>query len=268
MRSTLDLTTIAGVNPFLAVGAAGTGNLYASNNALIKTEGVTVALNPGSVGTATINNSQWNALGMAVGGSGQGALNLLNNSILTSTDSVIGNSTGAVGDAVVSASTWTISGPLAIGRDGGVGHLSITNGGSVTLTPNASALILGFNGGDGTIVVSGPNSTLNVNNAGSFIALGDDEKGAMTVENQGVVRTRVLLLGDETGENFTVAAEAKTGGVISIGNTIIMNLGSTLRATSGGAVTVGTVAAVANAIRIDEGAKNSGRRSNRRQPDQ
>ena len=89
-------------------------------------------------GTVTVDGagSSWtNSESLTIGWRGSGTLAIENGGSVSNTDSILGVQTGSIGTVTVtsSGSTWECTGDLALGGSsgGGVGHLNISEGGTL-----------------------------------------------------------------------------------------------------------------------------------------
>jgi T5SS/PEP-CTERM-associated repeat protein len=136
-----------------------------------------------------LSSTQWSASGqMLVGWFGEGVLEIDGTdgqSALSTNGGQIGAQEGSQGFAFVEGSfgQWTNVGDLVIG-DAGAGTLTISSFGTVSTT---TLTTLGeFASAHGTLVVSGPGSSLS---SGSAIRVGNLGAGSMTIEDGGSVST-------------------------------------------------------------------------------
>lgn len=158
----------------------------------------------GDVQPGPVASPDWVVGGdLIVGDAAAGALTISNGGSVRNDWAFIGNLNGGVGTLTVTgidgsgnASRWTSLGPVYIGADpGSDGTLRILNGGvaqSESGTLGASA------GSVGTVVVSGPGSTWNLNTVNAFL-IGSDGKGTLQIDNGGAVRSGQGVIGWNAG---------------------------------------------------------------------
>ncbi|MEZ5874704.1 MAG: M10 family metallopeptidase C-terminal domain-containing protein [Hyphomicrobiales bacterium] len=106
------------------------------------------------------------------------------------------------------------SGDFLIGADG-IGNFTIENGGTVVMTKNDGAFLIGANaGGEGYVTVTGETgpsgkSTLDLSRTGNpgaqpFLAVGASGKGVLNVEDHALLRTQTAYIGLHQGSIGTV----------------------------------------------------------------
>ena len=140
-------------------------------------------------GTVFVQNGGNTSSGLLVGNFGTGSLVVQGQGQLSSGDPVVigflSNSDGTVSDGTVSVngsrSIFTAAGYVEVGAFG-TGKLTIENGGSA-LTDGYLQIGL-FSGGDGTVVVNGPGSSLI---SDGDIVVGGSGTGRLSIENGGAV---------------------------------------------------------------------------------
>ncbi|HEY1935903.1 MAG TPA: hypothetical protein VGG99_28185, partial [Acetobacteraceae bacterium] len=195
----------------LVIGNSGLGTLTVNNGGTIRANGTYdgVGQNSGSFGELVINSggtfvsaATSMAVGSNAGSSGEvivnagGTLQFTEASqsgtqaLRIGASGASGTLAAAQGDVLVTgigALLTTNNNPIAVGN-GGVGNLTVSQGGSVVVgTPDSSvdyALALANNGGSGAVTVTGAGSTLTVN---GYLLDGRGGTGSLTIENNGKV---------------------------------------------------------------------------------
>ena len=132
--------------PSLIVGQGGTGTFRATGGAKINTSSFYVGYNSGPAadgdGTLELDGPGTAFVALSdsfhptiIGNQTTGKLSISNGAKLTTGRSYLGYQPNGVGTAEVDGpgSTWTVAQPLELGANGGVGSLSITNGGTVSV---------------------------------------------------------------------------------------------------------------------------------------
>jgi T5SS/PEP-CTERM-associated repeat protein len=192
----------------LIVGGSGQGTLNIMNGgrvAVLNNGDVSVANNPGSSGTVTVDGPASTLMTggrVLVGNQGTGELTISNGGMVTDGEGSAGITPASEGTVTVTdpGSTWNNS-LFSIGTDG-PGTLMIKNGGTVNSN-------LGFVGADsgsvGTVTVSGSGSTWT--NTGG-LTVGQFGTGTLSISNGAVV----MVAG-----GTAVALEEGSVGTISIG---------------------------------------------------
>jgi T5SS/PEP-CTERM-associated repeat protein/autotransporter-associated beta strand protein len=191
------------------VGIQDTGQLTIRGGQTLTSTISVVGAQSGSQGTVTVTEgSTWFNTTLVVGALGSGTLTIENGGhVSTSGNSIIGNLTGPQGPGVGTvtvtggASRWDTSG-LTVGNFGGIGNLTVSDGGLVTSTGG----IIGNSGpqgtGQGTVTVTGGGrwllgaGNLSVGNVGST--------GTLIIANGGEVSSSLGIIGVGPGSQGTV----------------------------------------------------------------
>ena len=185
--------------------------------------------------TGTVPSTLYAASGLVNVGAG-GTISILGNAITAAGTAalVIGNSLQATGILNVSgagALVTTNGHYIVIGNNGGVGTVNVTQGGTmqvgIQFSADAAALV-GSNGGTGGLVVSDAGSTftsvggLNIGNSGLGTLWGN---GSVLVENHGTLNTGRSTVG--VNEGVSIGRAANTQGLLTVTGTgsILSNLG-------------------------------------------
>jgi len=185
--------------------------------------------------TGTVPSTLYAASGLVNVGAG-GTINILGNGITAAGTAAltIGNSLQATGVLNVSgagALVTTNGRYVAIGNNGGIGTVNVTQGGTmqvgIQFAADAAALV-GNSGGTGALVVSDAGSTfasmggLNIGNSGLGTLWGN---GSVLVENHGTLNTGRSTVG--VNEGVTIGRAANTQGLLTVTGTgsILSNLG-------------------------------------------
>ena len=199
-----------------AVGPGGTGTLNIDGGFVINDTGALRAGYSGGTGTVNILN----------GG-------LLQTSVSSATENHIGDGTsptdptgtGAVNisgkNAMGTGSSWTIGpqGELAVGfKTGGTGTVTVSDGGKLSFQNAASQVLVGYQGGTGTVIVDGAGAILD---SSSGITIGASGTGTMTVSNGGAVNAAVnsVIVGYQGG---TGTLNVTTGGTLTSENNVFI----------------------------------------------
>jgi len=185
--------------------------------------GSTIGHNPSSTGTVNVSGagSTWTnkaSLTLSDAG-GDGVLNITGGAVVSNSDSAVGAFNGH-GTVTVDGigSTWTINGDLSVGDvSGGVGTLTVNQGGQVTST---NGFIGDGLGSSGTVEVAGGNATWN--NSGN-VYVGGNSTGAVSAGdlhlfnngNVGAAAVTVWTTGRLTGKGFVQAALVTNHGTLT-----------------------------------------------------
>jgi T5SS/PEP-CTERM-associated repeat protein len=201
----------------LFVGNSGDGMLTISNGATVTSVAVRIGEFTGSIGTVTITGagSTWStgSGNLEVGQSGNGLLTIGTGATVSAVTGYIAAFAGSIGTAVVSGTgaVWTNSASLYVGNSyggaGGIGYLTISNGGAVS---DVNAYIAGTGGtsiGTGTVTVTDGAWT----NTGT-IEVGYFGFGSLTIGTGGTVSDANGIIGVNT---------------ISIGTAVVSGTGAT-----------------------------------------
>jgi T5SS/PEP-CTERM-associated repeat protein len=164
---------------------------------------------------------------LAVGYQNSGSLTIKDGLKLSSNNGYVGYLAGSTGTATVSGtgSAWNMSSALNVGYNG-TGALSVTNGGSVTMTSSLRTFNIG-NGssGSGTVIVDGAASS--VSTLGTFYV---GSRGTLHITNGATV-----TVGDSSNIHDSAGTYINSDG--KTGFTYITNGGKLLSSTSGSANT-------------------------------
>ncbi|MBB1594342.1 autotransporter outer membrane beta-barrel domain-containing protein [Achromobacter sp. UMC46] len=163
----------------------------------------------GEIAPGAVQSPNWTVGGdLIVGDSLNGTLTISNGGSVVNDWAFIGNLTGGVGSLTVSGrdglgtpSTWTSLAPVYIGNESGSnGELRILDGGFARGT---SGSIGGQNGSVGSVVVSGPGSTWELNTTYAF-EIGANGSGTLHIDNGGTVQSGQALIGGGPGSQGSV----------------------------------------------------------------
>ncbi len=201
-----------------AVGSGGTGTLNIDGGFVINDMGALRAGYSGGNGTVNILN----------GG-------LLQTSVSSATENHIGDGTSSTDptgigtvnisgkNALGTGSSWTIGpqGELTVGyMTGGTGTITISDGGKLSFQNAASQVLIGYQGGTGTVIVDGAGATLD---SASGITLGEGagSTGTLTVSNGGAVNAAVnsVIVGYQGGAG---TLNVTTGGTLTSENNVFI----------------------------------------------
>jgi T5SS/PEP-CTERM-associated repeat protein len=166
-------------------GTVGSSGYYWSSNY--------IGNNTGTTGVVTVDGagSAWNCgYYLYVGYYGNGTLAITNGGSVSSGTSYISDASGSAGSVTVDGanSTWTNAGDLYVGGySGGIGTLSITNGGNVSV---AGATYVGWNASMGTIRFGANGGTLTTK---SLWVSPDQLSGTGTINTCGLVSDIALV---------------------------------------------------------------------------
>ena len=153
-------------------------------------------------GTALVQNFGNQSSNLFVGLLDSGNLVVPTQAMLSAGPAVIGFLFASDGNVSVTGpgSVFTVSGDIQVGAFG-TGTLTVQNGGAAAINGYLQMGLLP--GGDGTVVVSGPNSSLMI--SGGDIVVGGSGTGRLTVANGGAVAgTGNVEIGFDVGSNGTV----------------------------------------------------------------
>lgn len=145
---------------------------------------------------------------LVVGDSLSGTLTISGGGSVVNDWAFIGNLNGGVGSLTVSGrdglgtpSTWTSLAQVYIGNESGSnGELRILDGG---LARSASGSIASQNGSVGSVVVSGPGSTWELDRLYAF-EIGANGSGTLQIDNGGAVQSGQALIGGGPGSQGSV----------------------------------------------------------------
>jgi T5SS/PEP-CTERM-associated repeat protein len=207
--------------------AKATGTLTISNGGSMSSGGTgagsIIGHNSTSSGTVNVTGagSTWTnkaSLTLSDAG-GDGFLNILSGGVVSNGDSTLGSfdaHTFVTVDGM--GSTWTISGDLSVGHlFGGVGTVSISEGGQVTST---NAFIADGSGSTGHVDIAGANATWS-NSGNVFVggnATGAVGTGDLHLFNNGAVNAAAVVVwstGLLTGKGFVETTQVTNHGTLS-----------------------------------------------------
>ncbi|MGE8568795.1 MAG: autotransporter outer membrane beta-barrel domain-containing protein [Achromobacter sp.] len=169
----------------------------------------------GEIVPGAIQSPNWNIGGdLIVGDSLNGTLTISDGGSVINDWAFIGNLNGSAGSLTVSGrdglgtpSTWTSLGPVYIGNESGSnGELRILFGG---LAQGTSGSIGVDNGSVGSVVVSGPGSTWELNTASAF-EIGRSGSGTLQIDNGGAVHSGQAVIGASPGSVGSVTVSGPT----------------------------------------------------------
>ena len=174
------------------VGDGGTGKLTISDGGTVTSAGATIGDQAGSSGQVTITGagSNWqDSQYLTVGYGGNGTIKLEDGaSMAVGTDLnlsegaavLLGYEAGTEGKLTVTDATLSVNGQIDIGLDG-KGVMTIEDGATVTsgdaTGENAVGIVVGFDSGGGTLIVSGSGTSL-------------QNDGYLTVANGGLIEIK------------------------------------------------------------------------------
>jgi len=233
----------------LTIGGAGNGALSIANGGHVASGNGIVGNLTGAAGSVVVSgtNSVWLVgstqffpASLTVGDAGNGSVSITNGGNISGeiASAIIGNLAAANGSVVVdgSGSIWQLNQPfgasLIVGGQGN-GSLTISNGGNVS---GISSLIVGNQtGSNGTLTISGANSTLDLSNQlfNSGLFVGVKGNGTLNVDG-GANLTANLVIGVNGTVNQsggTVTDDARPNGGFQTNGTYnldggTLNLGS------------------------------------------
>ncbi|WP_292520581.1 autotransporter domain-containing protein [Mesorhizobium sp.] len=221
---------------YLLVGMAGQGYLtIQSGGAVSNANNGFIGYSASSSGLATVTGagSKWANRGIFVGYHGSGELTIEDGGMVSSLNGYIGDQVGSAGMVTVSGagSTWSSSGDYIIVGVRGFGTLTIENGGAVA---NARGIVGSLEGSQGTVTVSGANSTWT--NTGN-LDVGAAGYGTLAITDGGTVTSVNSAVGDLAGSQGMVtvsgAGSSWTNDHLAVG---VQGGAGTLMIESGGVV--------------------------------
>ncbi|MFC0242445.1 autotransporter outer membrane beta-barrel domain-containing protein [Rhodopseudomonas telluris] len=145
---------------------------------------------------------------------------------ISSANATLGDGTGHAGSVTLSGAgaAWTDTGEVSVGRGGGVGSISVSNGAS--LTTRRLALSTGSwepgSGGQGSLVVTGP-QTVWTNTGGVDIARTAGSTGSLTISNGATAYIRDTGIYTGAGAEITIK---DAGTHVEIGDPTNWNAGA------------------------------------------
>ena len=249
---------------YLTIGASGPGTLNITNGGTVSVgNDLDMGINPGSTGTATINNGQLNITGfVTVGGNdftlggGNATLLVEAGSAVTATgDLYLATGIGSSGTLTLTGAgtTWMNTGQQVLVGGSGNGTLNVLNGAVLSSvagsSPTGSAGVVGYGfytpTATGTATVDGAGSQWNLNGGGLIVGEYGTGTSSLTISNGGLVTGGIGTIGyDNTGNSIVTVESAgqwtMTGDLYVGGRTLNSTTGvgsGTLNVTSGGTVT-------------------------------
>jgi fibronectin-binding autotransporter adhesin len=245
-------TSFTGVSTYTGRTVVGQGELsLESGGRISSTSQVLVGYDAGESATVTVDGagSSLHIAGPAIepsfiGNNGTGTLNITNGGTVTAAMIQLGaGSTGqgtlnviGAGSSYTSTATGTSSAAMFRIGGSGKGVLNITDGGSVE---NSGDVGVGFlSGGEGTVTVSGANSTWTIGNALRFV------NGTLSVLDGGAVKAKGVAIGAQpivTGNSSVLVSGADSRLDTTDGVTLTAFSGETsvLTIADGGVIKVG-----------------------------
>ncbi len=205
MRDAASTITLTGSDRHLFVGRGGNGTYTQSGGTLnLNGNRVQIAETPGSTGVVNITggqitNSQWFHVGSGTGANGTlnvGFTNPLDS--LTMGQLYVGNG-GANGTVNVTSGRLNSNDTIQVGRyNGGVGTLTVSGAGNVVSAYNAGGddfVRIGMENGKGTVNIAN-GGQFTTNNSWFTIGMNDGSEGVTNVTGAGsVLTTRGLIVG-------------------------------------------------------------------------
>jgi T5SS/PEP-CTERM-associated repeat protein len=185
------------INGDLTLGDDGDGSLTVSGNSTATNQNATLGDGEDSTATATVTDtgSIWHTYGtMTIGGSGQATVDVVDSGTLqVDGDLTIGENEGSNGaltiDGANSQFTYT-GGDITIGSSG-TGSMTVQNSAFVDLS--GTSITLGDQeSGDGTLTVTGGDSTLNTGD----LTIGSEGEGTLTVQDAGTLSSGSVTIAD------------------------------------------------------------------------
>lgn len=140
------------------------------------------------------DETEWNAGSLAVGLAGKGTVNHYSGN-MRSESAVLGVQAGSRGDVTIgspnNSATWFLNGPLTVG-DRGEGHLKIVEGGHIFVNAIIQLVVGSSVGGVGTVTIEGASTEIFA--PGSFVVVGSDGTGSMSLKNGGGVASGFAIV--------------------------------------------------------------------------
>lgn len=197
------------------IGIYQDGQLHVSDPNLLSTNNVRIGIYEQATGTVTLDNTYWNNFGQTeVGISGQGILTIQNGARYFNLGDFriasAANGQGSVFVRGVGSSLRSDNYDFYVG-DQGEGRLEFMEG----ATGSSQEGILGRNGGDGTVIVEGPNSAWDIRRS---LVVGDSGSGQLTLLDGGTVRS-----GLDGGAQAIVGGNGTSGNVLITGSESVWN---------------------------------------------
>ena len=204
-HSTID-TTQGGSG--MVVGNAGNGYLTLQAGALLTSDFLNVAQQAGSSGTVLVTGAgtSVNLVGQSpdvwVGQNGTASLTIADNATVTTAtmDVAVNHDAGVTDTLDVNHATLTSSQGLTIG-DAGTATATVENGGTI----DTGYVSLGNQtSGNGSLMVTGPSSALNIQGTSNGIDVGFSGTGNLTVAAGAALTADFLNIGQQAGSSGTV----------------------------------------------------------------
>jgi len=171
-------TTMTSALQELALGTWGHGVLEIANGATLLNSSTWLATEADGTALASVDNATLASGGsLRIGYRGEASMSVVNGGLVQSFSGIVGDNAGADGTMLIdgAASRWEMTGALSIGSSG-AGLLDIRNGGTVIAD---NGITIGTTGsGQGSVIASGPGSTLRTVNS---VTIGFDGEGSMTL---------------------------------------------------------------------------------------
>jgi T5SS/PEP-CTERM-associated repeat protein len=244
-----DLGTIVEALNNIVVGQAGTGLVQVLSGGRVFADATTIGAAATADGTVTVsgNESFWlQSDTITVGAAGRGFLQIVSQARMESTAVTIGSAATGVGSGNVSGtgSVWEVSGAMTVGSSG-IGSLNVTEGGRASIT-GATRLATAA-GSEGTILVSGVNSTLNT---GTSLSIGEGGTGIMRLIGGGRVNSAGSVIGNLSDNARGEVQVDGVGSIWDVNGTLDVSTTSgaeaLLSVSSGGLVTTSGLARIGN----------------------
>ncbi|MDP6567611.1 MAG: hypothetical protein QF578_22475 [Alphaproteobacteria bacterium] len=193
----------------LNVGIQGQGTIEASGGARIESTGGVIDSNGTQTGVVDLTGSgtRWDSSGnLDVGQDGKGSLTIEAGAVVTSVKGQVAVNNGSEGTVDIdgSGTAWNASGDLRLGF-GGTATVQVTGG--ATLSSDQNVFVGDGGTGEGTVTVSGANSTL----SGTTLVVGYFGQGDVDVQNQGQLDTTNGYIGYYGNAGSDVDTVALTG---------------------------------------------------------
>lgn len=225
----------------VVVGSSGNGAVTVSNSGAISSAGFILGANGTGMGTVTVSgpgstwasSSNWSYVGYA----GHGALSITNGGRVTNAGWLwLGFQSASTGSITVdgTGSQLTVMNPFLVGQDG-VGHLVISNGGTVDTTGNIE-IGRGLGSGGSNVVISG-NSTLNTtyNHSTGLIWIGAAGAASFTAQSGATVITDLMVVGPSTIPGTATFTGSGTSVTVARGLLVGLDVGTGIATVSNGA---------------------------------
>jgi T5SS/PEP-CTERM-associated repeat protein/autotransporter-associated beta strand protein len=247
----------------IIIGDSGSGTVTISNGADVTSAYVSIGSLPSATGYATIDGSgtTWNTgiNSIAIGSQGTGTLHITEGASLVTNTGYIGDNRDSQGTVLLDdpGSTWSLGDYGLYAGVSGSGSLTINGGATVS---SGSGYIGVFGSGQGTVIVDGYGSTWSVDHStlAASLYVGNTGSGTLTIRNRGRVyvdgaltigaygtvslsggELEVDTLAGDGGLNFSsgtlevTAGSVTIGGSQPLGNSVTLNAGDLLNASTG-----------------------------------